>query len=53
MFRRREITAKGRAMAIQFVVSAVLKAPAKKIYDAWLNSEGARPDDGRHGKGQR
>ena len=27
-------------MAIQFVVSAVLKAPAKKIYDAWLNSEG-------------
>jgi activator of HSP90 ATPase len=27
-------------MAIQFVVSTFLNAPAKKIYNAWLNSEG-------------
>jgi len=27
-------------MAIEFDVSAVIHAPAKKIYDAWLNSEG-------------
>jgi activator of HSP90 ATPase len=27
-------------MANQFVVSAIITAPAKKIYDAWLNSEG-------------
>jgi activator of HSP90 ATPase len=27
-------------MTIEFNVSAVIKAPAKKIYDAWLNSEG-------------
>jgi activator of HSP90 ATPase len=27
-------------MAIEFTVSTVISAPAKKIYDAWLNSEG-------------
>ena len=27
-------------MAIEFVVSTLIRAPAKKIYDAWLNSEG-------------
>lgn len=27
-------------MAIEFRVSTIIPAPAKKIYDAWLNSEG-------------
>jgi len=27
-------------MANQFAVSTVIQVPAKKIYDAWLNSEG-------------